>query len=120
MKLTGQCKKQFNGWVNSNYHTNKIVFPLNECLLECYHSENFGRLPQSMQYGIYLDFFDSVGIVIHSKVPLRSGEWSVYVSSSILLTETRQEAREKSIIKANEIYNENSNNSNTNDSNNLV
>jgi hypothetical protein len=63
-----------------------------------------------MQFGVYEDFFDSVGIDI------RILENNV---SSILNTngfsqdrkydysnETRQEAREQAILKANEIYNE--------------
>ena len=93
MKLTGKCKEDFEKWYES--------------LEDFYHLD---IMPENMVYGVYEDFFDSVGIDI------RILENNV---SSILNTdgfsqdrkydysnETRQEAREQAILKANEIYNE--------------
>ena len=93
MKLTGKCKEDFEKWYES--------------LEDFYHLD---IMPENMVYGVYVDFFDSVGIDI------RILENNV---SSILNTngfsqdrkydysnETRQEAREQAILKANEIYNE--------------
>jgi len=92
MKLTGKCKEDFEKWYES--------------LEDFYHLD---IMPENMVYGVYEDFFDSVGIDI------RILENNV---SSILNTngfsqdrkydysnETRQEAREQAILKANEIYN---------------
>jgi len=99
MKLTKKSKEAFENWL-----VNDSVL----CTMP-FANHWFYEQPSSMQFGVYVDFFDSVGIDI------RILENNV---SSILNTngfsqdrkydysnETRQEAREQAILKANEIYN---------------
>ena len=68
----------------------------------------FYSLKDSMQYGVLVDWFDSVGVV----VDLYHGIWedNFYVCVNKKQEEktyiTRPEARTKAIIQANKIYNE--------------
>jgi hypothetical protein len=104
MKLTGKCKEDFEKWLEEKYEDIKVSMS-HQLMFSPYH--HFHLLPQSMQYGVYVDFFDSVGgVLIHSIKPLRSGEWECLVNGRAVIGETRQEARVKAIEKANEIYNE--------------
>lgn len=99
MKLTGKCKEDF---FKSEF------FPQQG---EVYWSD----LTPSMQYGVYVDFFDSVGIYCENEIlslgwafeiyKMHSdGDYSKIDSHSEL--KTRHEARTKAIEKANDIYNE--------------
>ena len=96
--LTGKCKEDFEKWfITSQLKGTKI--------------DNFYMQYFSMQYGVYVDFFDSVGIELYG------GRWEVetHKGFSVLIfeeghydlvrEETRHEARKKAIEKANEIYN---------------
>ena len=106
MKLTGKCKNDF------------IEFLLNT---DCKYSLNieegqlvsdaFFECPLSMQYGVFVDFFDGVGLSI--------GVYKIDVSKwfGIILKDNRylnnfkegyftlSEARTEAVKKANEIYN---------------
>jgi hypothetical protein len=93
MKLTGKCKKDFDKWYES--------------LEDYYHLE---LMPDNMVYGVYQDFFDSVGIYICEYHIDKGFTYMVDVKGYTYLAEyykTRQEGRKKSIIKANNIHNEN-------------
>ena len=103
MELTGKCKIKFRNYLEKQTIENKLV---------SYGYDIFYQLPQSMQYGVYVDFFDSVSLNIYVK-PLSNKKWSVYIDDYgvhivdyYLVKDTRQEAREEAIEKANEIYNE--------------
>jgi hypothetical protein len=89
MELTGKCKEEFRGYL------------LNGILDASYTYRYFITLPKSMQYGVYVDFFDSVGI--------NSSSFSHYefykCNLDNTLFHTRPEARVLAIEKANEIYN---------------
>jgi len=100
MKLTDKCKTDFEKWYfNFKYHKNGL------------HKTNvayFKTLPLSMQYGVYVDFFDSVDIDICIYFGDGGGyEVNIYAKKYYALDRntTRQEAREQAIEKANEIYN---------------
>lgn len=112
MLLTGKCKKEFVKWLNS-----KDEF--------AEWSDDFKVTPFSMQYGVYVDFFDSVGIIIDIQ-PFIDYDENVYtevmyfmiraIPLNLEITETHyneeefktlKNAREQVIIKANEIYNSN-------------
>ena len=93
MELTGKCKEEFEkcylkGVHNEeNYHRHVIT--------------SFYSKSESMQYGVYVDFFDSVGI--------DSSSFSHYefykCNLKDTLFKTRLEARTAAIEKANEIFN---------------
>ena len=96
MILTGKCKEDFYKWYvrTGNVH---------------YSAPNlFLRLPKSMQYGVYVDFFDSVEIRI-SMNQFKNTYWYDIEKTGDESDElkTRQEAREQAILKANEIFNKN-------------
>lgn len=107
MKLTGKCKEGFEKWYND--YSNKILEGVTWVIIK----DVFYKLPPSMKYGVYVDFFDSVGIEIN--IELKGSEFDYSIkenkNGSLLFTEydwseTRHEARTKAIEKANEIYNE--------------
>ena len=107
MELTGKCKEDFEEW----YDKQHLELPLKNVP---YETIGFESICESMQYGVYVDFFDSVNIDISVKL---SGyfkfDYSIKdkESHSLLFTEydwsnSRLEARTKAINKANEIYNQ--------------
>ena len=103
MKLTGKAKEEFEKWFVESYK-NEI---------------NYGRVPMpstldryipSMQYGVYVDFFDSVGVEVDITPQRKFYEYQVSWSDSDYKYDRtskkdRQEAREQAIKKANEIFN---------------
>jgi len=97
MKLTGKCREAFEKWFLDNYGFDKWedVKP------------DFHNIDTSMQYGVYVDFFDSVGI----RIMIQGGEGGLFYikinyNCEISRDIPRHEARTKAISKANEIYNE--------------
>jgi len=98
MKLTGKCKEDFEKWYIKDLVEKELAL------------EEFYNSSDSMQYGVLVDFSDSVGMEIcidmwesddgtqAYTVNIRWEEVSDY-------NDTRQEARTKAIEKANEIYN---------------
>jgi len=104
MKLTGKCKKDFEKWYNLEY-----LFGIHH-IVE-FSIDDFYNLPlHSMQYGVYVDFFDSVGIHIstnaYSPKELSTAYWYDIQPQEVDCTgqNTRQEARTKAIEKANDIF----------------
>lgn len=101
MKLTGKCKVDFKKWLLCSTVYGEHEYHLDEDLLS--HFEN---LKTSMKYGVYVDFFDSVGIYII--ISRDSGWYDVDIAGEWTSTTTqdnRTEARIVAIEKANEIYN---------------
>ena len=109
MRLTGKCKEDFCYWWVGNP---KKIKGVSEAY---YNGEKFESLPYSMQYGVYLDFFDSVGIRIVIDIDFENevyDKFALYIEykkhsfcSYGMNFKTRQEARTEGIEKANEIYN---------------
>jgi len=99
MQLTGRCKEEFEKWLDDNYNA-----------YEFYNCMGWFEHIPSMQYGVYVDFFDSVGYELEI-FKTDELDFNVFVSvgkaigESGFLVSTRQEARTKAIEKANEIYN---------------
>ena len=97
MKLTGKCKEDFEKWydISDIEGTPESV-------------EWFDFYDSSMQYGVYVDFFDSVDLSINITI-YKEGKWyDVDINDEWVgngHAKTRQEAREQAILKANEIYN---------------
>ena len=105
--LTGKCKEDFEKW----FYANEVHLDI--CELEFNYQKStvldvFQSLPLSMQYGVLVDFFDSVGISIeiqymynYYEALIFYNEWH-HVEESINRIESRIEA----IKKANQLYNE--------------
>ena len=101
MELTGRCKEGFEKWylkgVNNeeNYHRHVIT--------------SFYSKSESMQYGVYVDFFDSVGIDLVDDIDSCANDFR-YLSKvdfkCIDAHNTRPKARAAAIEKANELHNE--------------
>ena len=109
MELTGKCKEEFEEW---------LVCGNGSINFEKYYNDRHGSdnpytwftdLPQSMQYGVYVDFFDSVEDVtenrILSKVSRGFKCYYTELRGNMIVFKTRPEARTAAIEKANEIYN---------------
>ena len=52
--LVGQAKKDFEKWYFNRSKYKRIIEII-----------SFGKLPESMQYGVIVDWFDSVGIMLN-------------------------------------------------------
>ena len=100
MELTGKCKEAFEKWLikTSKYWGMEFDY----CFEDLY---------ESMQYQVYIDFFESGGMMVFVK-PIIEGAWGVYVDnfrenllSDYVIKNTSKEARKAAIEKANEIYN---------------
>ena len=105
MKLTGKCKEEFEKWLLYCGVYGEYEYHLDEDLVS--HFEN---LKTSMKYGVYVDFFDSVGIYVQIETRLFDNEHPVYIYHKRNYTRVgrykkRPEARTTAIEKANEIYN---------------
>lgn len=106
MELTGKAKEDFYRWYLNH------IKSYNDKLISNTDINYFNLLTDSMKYGVYVDWFDSVGIVFWVS-PFYNhdlgvmNEWAGYDDNGLLGTtqKTRQEARTKAIEKANEIYN---------------
>lgn len=112
--LKGKAKEDFEKWVYKNvkhYITKKPKFGVNTMEFE-FNSE-FYILPFSMQYGVLVDWFDSVGIHIHINMDEYGfdmgetiHECSVMINFSCFGEElTRPQARQKAIEQAMDHYN---------------
>ncbi len=102
MNLTGKAKKDFEKWYELNHEA--IVL---RSIDDEFHLEGFYELPESMQFGVLVDFFDSAGVVM--EFDNFGDTWVSYINGDpthpIFYWPTRQEARKQALIKANEIYN---------------
>ena len=119
MKLTGKCKEDFNEWLEKPTNESEQegrcswIGEEDSSRFNIWTTNYFYQLPQSMQYGVYVDFFESVDVGIDTKFcGYLKYDYSIKdkISHVLLFTEydwstTRQEARTKAIKKANEIYN---------------
>ena len=108
MKLTGKCKQEFIKYLNNRkpcfIGTGYVEESLN------IHSFLFNQLPESMQYGVYVDFFDSVEFYIGRDY--YDNYWMQVENNNFFNTEEHNylyfpqlSSREQAILKANEIYN---------------
>ena len=107
MKLTGKCKEDFEKWVSKQPYS--ISHDVGERAMNIVPlSEMIEQLPQSMQYGVLVDFFDSVDIGISMNQYNNTYWYDIENPYTIDGDElkSRPEARKQAILKANEIYNE--------------
>ena len=107
MELTGKCKKEFEKWIVIN----EEIQDLKNVDSEMHHwltYKGFKNLPESMQYGVYIDFFDSVDViceVVHDHC--KSKSWNVYLNEDWIIDSlSRSEGRAVVIDKANDLFNQ--------------
>ena len=109
MVLTGKCKEEFYYWFDS--------FNLN--YLELTIPSDFEEYPDSMKYGVLVDYFESVNIYIELKLntePTMQGSIFKSIRPEILCDgvfksclasfSRKPKARTEAIKKANELRNE--------------
>lgn len=112
MELNNQCLHAFWAWYllpenKKNYKTGSLFGKDNAIKVR------FLAMSFTERYGVYVDFFDSVGIYPQiSFYDFDSNNWQIFIEcnkSEFDYSEThfvsRQEARKEAIKKANEIYN---------------
>jgi len=113
--MKGQAKKDFEKWcenelskrIDTDWGVYGFGCGYDGCETEITVNDVFNDLPPSMQYGVIVDWFDSVGIVIEIEIDKDFGFFSSvnHSSSHNGYTKTRTQARQKAIDKAVEIYN---------------
>lgn len=125
MQLTGECKKEFEKWAKSyfgdlagdNVDSFRLVNRLHPAIVFDNNSNDvfwyWNTVPYSMQWGVYEEFFDSVGLRI--EIVHGMSHWSVYITGENKEfgeiedyhpdIRFRSEARTKAIEKANELFN---------------
>lgn len=108
MELTGKAKEKFEEWLRNLKYENEIYDNL-----DANSNIKWNDFPKSMRYGVYVDFFDSVGIRLYVRnighnywyginYPNKENKPDRYEGRYI----KRPEARTKAIEKANELLNE--------------
>jgi hypothetical protein len=92
MELTGKCKEDFKKWFKGRFKYMSFF--------------EFEYLQCSMQYGVYVDFFDSVKLFINVNT-VTNYVCHVFIKENFdyIKNINRTEARAEAIKKANEIYN---------------
>lgn len=97
-KLTEKCKEHFYNWYEENAHVSKFNKTRNVTIV------HFIAQSETCQNALIIDFFDSVGIYItvDHNVTVSKSFWCNSVSDSIF--NSRTEATNAAIEKANEIF----------------
>lgn len=109
MELTVKCKKGFENWIidskKGKYVLGVFSYTLGSYLIP------FNKLPDSMKFGVYQDYFDTVGIQIDINfgrdIIDKTDYWNYYFDEAeeLIQYKSRPEARTEAIKKANEIRN---------------
>jgi hypothetical protein len=110
MKLTNKCKEDFEKWSLENKVLTKSLGGY--CVQEGVVLVEFNKLPDTMKFGVYQDFFDTVGIYIECYIDcIDTYSWNVNIKTlEVDYHEThctsRSDANICAIKQANNIYNE--------------
>jgi hypothetical protein len=108
--LKGQAKKDFEKWLSDVFDLDENSIEVDcsyEGTVDVYVSEHFEILPFSMQYGVLVDWFDSVGIYVNVHAYEKQTYWmGVALCLINKKFDTRTQARQKAIEQANKIYND--------------
>ncbi len=121
MELTGKCKEAFEKWLRDlHLDSDKRRIDTDRTIDDGityapYYYENFVNLPESMQYGVYVDFFEANNIFIWVEHNEIARLWHYWISTKPMSNDincqsiyTLHEARTAAIEKANELFNERS------------
>jgi len=100
--LKGQAREDFEKWYNNHIKTYE------DTLISGTDIHYFNLLTPSMQHGVLVDWFDSVGIQIYYQcdetiIVFSKGE---PIDLPFRQFDTRHQARQKAIEQANTIYND--------------
>ena len=93
-----EFEHDFNMYYSNLMHSDKIT-----TTMKLSGVLNFYHLPENMKWGVYVDFFDSVGI----HIGIRKTQWIIDYNECVecvCVETTRPEAREKALEKAIQIY----------------
>ena len=105
MELTGKCKEEFITYFHHNFKSDCDVMTGEDTAFLCGVYHDFIKLPKPFKYGVYVDYFDSVGIFINI-IGNIFHSYEVFIDTNrVTHCKTRPEARDKAIEKANEIRN---------------
>ena len=107
MELTGKAKVDFEKWFDDTHKHTMLLWG------ESVENTGFYELTDSMKYGVYVDWFDSVGVEIimkevRSSTPNTNTIYRAVINGSINTgswKKSRPEARTAAITKATELYN---------------
>jgi hypothetical protein len=107
MILTGKAKEKFEEWFRMNIPEQYDgIFTLNY-EDSCYETVEFYDLPESMQFGVYQDWADSLGYYFDIEKRFDEDGYVCFGNHNFERdTNTRQEARNAAIEKLNELINE--------------
>ena len=113
MEITGKCKENFEEWLGSQ--TRNTGSDIHKWYVTW---AKFHIISDSAKWGVYVDFFDSVGLLIDTEIVwgfdalnLNVYEYTIKHQEELLLLgegykETRPKSRTAAIERANELYNE--------------
>jgi len=114
MELTGQAKEDFEKWFleKGNPASDFDYFNRHCNINEASTLYSFGKLPESMRYGVYVDFAECQGVYISIKP---SGDtWVITLQTRLgkyvfydMITTNRSTPRQTAINAFDKIYNEN-------------
>ena len=106
MKLTGKAKEQFDNWLTSAYQASEHAQAFKALNL-------FYKMPNSMQWGAYQDWADSIKVVVDVEtnfvLPTKENRGCIAYVNGLPVgsrNTTRQEARNAAIEKLNELINQ--------------
>lgn len=80
MNLKGNCKVDFEKWFIENYKKGSKVTWIDEMFGLVYLNTPFSTYPKSMKYGMYVEFFESVGLI--PVITHGGGHWSFKILRS--------------------------------------
>lgn len=99
--LTGQCKLDFEKW-STTFWKDEQEDNYKDHMLNEFYQKNM-----SMKFGVYQDFFDSVGIYVDTCKSAAETGYQVCCDNLYHYGyKTHNEARTAAINKANELYNQ--------------
>jgi len=107
MELAGKALKDFWIWYllpeqQKEYKTNSLIKFGNENSAKV----RFLAMSFTERYGVFVDFFDSINIVIEDCKNHRINSFYFMVNGELgIIVNTRNESRIEAVKKANEIYN---------------
>ncbi|QQO97016.1 hypothetical protein Nekkels1_17 [Cellulophaga phage Nekkels_1] len=97
MELTGKCEEEFIEWYESDFSVKHDIHK---------DGNSLNHMPKPFRWGVYQQYFDSVKIGVESCASIYfKGFYSLVNGDESYIFNTRSEAQEEAIEKANELRN---------------